>query len=419
MYDEICRLLIDNGARLIYTANRTVGNTLDRLQGACPSFHHEVSINEKVAFELAFTGSIAAKRTACLFSTEGFYDALDPVMSSAYTGVIGGFVILCLQDTDEEIAPIGLFSKLPLIVVEDPAELAHSVEYAYYLSEKYEIPVLIQATPEGDEGRGSELKDNAKRKTLIPAQGKNAKPGLSHFVKNTGRWAATPKFRYELHKVLNEKIEKIRDEFEQYAGNTKTDRGSETGIITYKRSLVEFYQEDTSVLTISTVYPLPVKLVHAFAADKEEVFIIEGEYPTIELQIPDRTKIRPEHPGPGQSRIKPDETIHGFQVVRDKLGHASSINMAHGIKKLDPARKVLAITYENHFFHSGMAAFVNTLYNNSNYVLLIMVSEREAELKALLTGFGFRNYFNIGGIAEVERFRGTDALTVLFCKGII
>jgi TPP-dependent indolepyruvate ferredoxin oxidoreductase alpha subunit len=412
MHEDVCRLLADNGARLIYTTNRSVGNALGKLKEERRTFHYEVSINEKVAFELAFAGSIGAKRTACIFSTEGLYEALDPVMSSAYIGVTGGFLILCIQETEEEITPVGLFSKLPLIVVENPAELPRSIEFGYYLSDKYQIPVLIQATPTINDGRGT--RDEGPGNSNSKFEIRN-----SQFVKDPSRWAATPKFRYQLHRQLNEKTDQIREQFEQYAGNTMTMHGK-TGIITDKREHVEFYAEDTSVLYLSTVYPLPLKLVNNFIEQMDEVFVLEGEYPAIELQIADRKKVRAERFGRAPARIKPAETMYGFTtVVRDTLGAASSINMAHGIKKLEPDKKVLAITYENHFFHSGMPAFVNTLYNNSSYVLLIMVNEREDEISRIMEGCGFRNFHHLDYIAEVDKFKNVDRLTVLFCKGII
>ncbi len=418
MYKDLCRLLVDNGARLVYTASRSVGNALDRLKQEGAAFHHEVAINEKIAFELAFAGSISAKRTACVFSTEGLYEALDPIMSSAYIGVTGGFLIVCVQETEEEITPAGLFSKLPLIVAENPAELARSIEFAYNLSDKHQIPVLIQATPPLDPG--SESGPGSGRRSANPEPGtRNPEPAPSRFVKEPGRWAATPKFRYDLHKQLNEKTGKIREEFERYAGNKATIHGK-TGIITNKHEHVQFYEEDTSVLYISTVYPLPLGLVNDFIGRMDEVFILEGGYPVLEMQIPERKKLRAEHFERGPSRIKPSETMYGFTtVVRDTLGGASAISMAHGIKKLEPERKVLAITYENHFFHSGMPAFINTLYNDSSYVLLIMISEKEDEIAKIMEGCGFRNYHHLGNVAEVEKFKNADKLTVLFCKGII
>jgi TPP-dependent indolepyruvate ferredoxin oxidoreductase alpha subunit len=444
MYKQLCRLLIDNGARLIYTTSRATGHALEILKKENPDFYSEVSINEKTAYELALTGGMVAKRTACIFSTEGLYEALDPVMSSAYTGTVGGFLIICLQETEEEVTPMGLFSKLPLIVAERAAELARSMEFGYYLSEKYEIPVIIQAAIDEGDFQGSGVRfsghqvkmndekssnkkvrvgsaplDNNSEFSSAGAFGRAGKIQNSKFTKNPARWAATPKFRYQLHKLLNEKREKIREEFEQYEGNILKVMQGKTGIITNKHSYAEFYGEDTSVLYISTVYPLPAKLVDTFIGQMDKVFVIEGEYPAIELQIRNRTKIKVEHMEGVPERVKPEETMYGFEVVRDTLGGASSISMAHGIKKSDPHKKILAITFEDHFFHSGMPAFVNTLYNNSSYVLLILTNEREDEIKKIMEGCGFNNFFHIENTSEIERFYKTDELIVLFCRGII
>jgi TPP-dependent indolepyruvate ferredoxin oxidoreductase alpha subunit len=415
MYDQICKTLIKNGARLIYTVNRPVAATLNKLEGEYPSFRGEISLNEKIAFELALTGAYASKRTACLFTTEGLYEALDPLMSSAYTGVIGGFLLVCIKEIEEEITPLGPFSKLPIIVTENEDDFVRAVEFGYGISEKYEIPVIIQTSSDTAAVRsiGSEslTQNSSDPQAGTPIQN-------SVFNKDPSRWAATPKFRYQLHRELNEKIEKIREEFEAYEGNIKTIK-SKTGVITDSHSGLDFFDEDSSMLFVSTVHPLPLKLVNGFVAEMDEVFISEGPYPAIELQISDRSKIISGKMGSPGRRTKPAETMYGFDVVRDTLGPASSINMAHGIKKTEPERRILAITFEDFFFHSGMPAFVNTLYNASAYVLLILVNEKEEAIKQVLAGFGFHNAFHIDKYSEIERFNNAKELTVLFCKGII
>ena len=121
----------------------------------------------------------------------------------------------------------------------------------------------------------------------------------------------------------------------------------------------------------------------------------------------------------GPSRKEKEETMYGFKVVRDTLGPGSAINMAHGMKKLDPDMKVLAITQEDHFFHSGMPAFVNTLYNNSSYLLVIMTNEKEQKIGKVLEGCGFHNFFHIDNVSEIEKYKGKRDLTVLFFRGII
>ena len=410
MYDQVCRVLAENGTRLLYTANRAAGGVVKMLESEYASLRGETSLNEKIAFELALTGAYSSKRTACLFSTEGLYEALDPLMSSAYTGVIGGFVIVCVKETEEEITPLGLFSKLPLVVTESQDEFKKAIGFGYEISEKYEIPVIVQVAPD--------VAAQTKGKSSSSIQNSEFKINNSVFNKNPGRWAATPKFRYELHRALNEKIEKIRHEFETYEGNRKSIK-SKTGVITNGHTNLDFFDEDSSLLFIATVHPLPVKLVNDFIAGMEEVFIAEGPYSAIELQIQDRSKIVSAKVGGLPERKKPQETMYGFDVVRDTLGPASSINMAHGIKKTEPGKKILAITFEDFFLHSGMPAFVNTLYNGSAYIILILGDKKEEEIKKILAGFGFNNVFRIDNFSEIERFKDTEDMTVLFCRGII
>lgn len=416
MYEAIARTLLDNHARLIYTVSRAAGNVLMGFQGEYPSLHSEVCINEKIAYEQALTGACVGKRTACLFTTEGLYEALDPVMSSAYTGVVGGFVVVCMKETDEDVTPLGPFAKLPTLVAAGFEEFARAVRFGYALSETYQIPVLVQTAPDMD--MDGALRFSTETETRV----KGEIPGLGHqvsnFVKDPGRWAATPKYRYQLHKTLNEKLEHIRTEFEAYPGNVKTLKGK-SGVITDRYSDMDFCDDDASILFISTVYPLPSVLVDDFMAEMNEVSVSEGSYPTIEFQIGDRKKIVSEKIGGLGRRAKPMETMYGFTVVRDTIGPASSINLAHGMKISEPDRKVLAITFEDHFFHSGMPAFVNTLYNRSSYVLLVLISEKEEQIRKVLEGFGFHNSFHIEGFSEIERFHDHQDLTVLFCKGII
>ena len=405
MHEHIVRLLMEMGVRQLYTTGRATFKAVGRLVASYP-LHCDVSTNEKIAYELALAGAYAGKRTACIVSTEGLYDALDPVMSSAYTGVAGSFVVLAVEETAEEITPLGFFSKLPVIVTETDEELEKAVAYAFSVSEDYKIPVIVQAFPGGygdsavtaPRGPAGELKD-------------------AFLKKEPGRWAATPKFRYQLHGELNDKIRRIRDAFETYEGNIVLPKGP-TGLITDRFSRLEFYDEDASILRLATVFPLPEKLVQRFIDAMDEVLVVEN-YPAIELQIPDRAKVGSGFVDRGAGRPQFEEKIQGFTVIRDRLGPASSINMAHGIKKLHPDRNIMAVTFEDHFFHSGMPAYVNSLYNDSASVLLIMVNERDDELKRAFESYGVENVFDINEITEIAQFKDTKGPVVLLYRGMI
>lgn len=405
MHENIVRLLVEMGVQQLYVTSRSALNAARGLVVSYP-LHCDVSTNEKIAYELALAGAYAGKRTACIVSTEGLYDALDPVMSSAYTGVAGSFVVIAVQENAEEITPLGFFSKLPVIVTETDEELERAVAYAFSVSEEYRLPVIVQAFP-GGYGSGTPAAAQAPAGEL-----KNA-----FLKKEPGRWAATPKFRYRLHGELNDKIRRIRKAFETYQGNIVLPKGR-TGLITDKFSRLEFYDEDASILRLATVFPLPEKLVQRFIDAMDEVLVVEN-YPAIELQIPDRAKVRSGFVDRGRGRPQFEEKIQGFTVIRDRLGAASSINMAHGIKKLHPGRNIMAVTFEDHFFHSGMPAYINSLYNDSATVLLIMVNELGDELKRVLNSYGVVNVFDINEITEIARFKDTKEPVVLLYRGMI
>jgi len=410
MYEHICRSLIKNGIGLFYTTNRAIAGILQRLKADSHWLHYEVPVNEKIAFEECLAGGIASKKTACIFSSEGIYEAFDPVMSSAYTGVKKGLLIVCIKDTFHDATPIGLFSKLPTITRELGEDLLETVQYCLYISEKYEIPVILQIHLENEDVIKTP-KEGSWLKSMMPAD-------TTEFIKDTGRWAATPSFRYELHKVLNQKIERIREEFEDYKGNKIVIKGK-NGAITNNKAFLEFYGDDASTLNISTIFPLPVKKVQSFIDEMDEVYLLEGEFPVMELQIPNRKRLKVEN-FKTPSRIKKhEEDMFGFEVIRDTIGPASSLNIAHGIKKKEPDKNILAITYEDHFLHSGLSAFVNTLYNNSSYAILIMTNKRSEQIKRFMDGCGFKNYTELSKIEDIKEYKEIKGLTVFLCPGII
>ena len=58
----------------------------------------EWSTNEKVAFENALAASYTGKRASVAMKQVGLNVATDPLMSSAYIGTVGGFVIISCDD---------------------------------------------------------------------------------------------------------------------------------------------------------------------------------------------------------------------------------------------------------------------------------------------------------------------------------
>ena len=123
-------------------------------------------------------------------------------------------------------------------------------------------------------------------------------------------------------------------------------------------------------------------------------------------------------PKPGE-RKKHEESLFGFTVIRDWLGPGSSINMAHGIKKRDPSRMVIALTFEDFVFHSGLPALVNAGYNGSSFPIVVQVQGDGAEVEKAIRACGVEAVHRIGDARELERFGDVAGTTVLLFKGLL
>ena len=113
----------------------------------------EWSANEKVAFDNALAASWAGKRSAVAMKQVGLNVAADSLMSSAYTGVVGGMVIISCDDpgphssqTEQDSRFFAMFAKVPVYDPSTPQEAKEMVKEAFELSENYQIPVLLRPT---------------------------------------------------------------------------------------------------------------------------------------------------------------------------------------------------------------------------------------------------------------------------------
>jgi indolepyruvate ferredoxin oxidoreductase alpha subunit len=258
----------------------------------------EWSANEKVAFDNALAATLAGKRAAVCMKQVGLNVAADSLMSSAYTGVIGGLLIVSCDDpgphssqTEQDSRFYGMFAKIPVYDPSSPQEAKEMVREAFELSEKYEIPVLLRSTI-----RVSHAKQSVK---LSPVKKVKRK---ADFKKDPGRWAATPRYRLILHGKLNETMAKIQEEFEQdtkwnYEAGECGDSG--TGIITCSVShtiILDILKEldlmkSIDILKIGTPYPFPQKRVAEFIGKHDQVIVIEETDTVIESQIIDKSKL--------------------------------------------------------------------------------------------------------------------------------
>lgn len=289
----------------------------------------EWSANEKVAFDNALAASLTGKRAAVAMKQVGLNVAADSLMSSAYTGVIGGMVIISCDDpgpnssqTEQDSRFQAMFAKVPVYDPSTPQEAKEMVKEAFELSEAFEIPVLVRPTI-----RVSHALQNVE---FAPVENVDRS---ADFKKDPARWAATPRFRLILHAELNDKLKRIQERFEKEA-KWNYEKGSQPdaslGIITCSASYVaimdlvdEFNLAGTiNVLKVGTPFPLPQQKVVDFVKNFKHVLIIEETDAVIESQIIDKSMIFGRQTGhiPLQGELTPEVIYQILAGVLKQLG---------------------------------------------------------------------------------------------------
>ncbi len=291
----------------------------------------EWSTNEKVAFDNALAASLTGKRAAVAMKQVGLNVASDSLMSSAYTGVVGGLVIISCDDpgphssqTEQDSRFHAMFAKIPVFDPSTPQEAKEMVKAAFELSEEFQIPVLLRPTIRVSHGKQS---------VRLVAPEILDRP--ANFTKDPARWAATPRFRLILHTKLNEALSKIQEKFEkdtQWNYEVESPRNSSLGIITCSASFVaimdlleEFdLKEGISILKVGTPYPLPQKKIAEYIKRHNKVLVIEEPDSVIEAQIIDKSKVlgRLSDHIPLQGELSPEVLYEILSIILGELGIA-------------------------------------------------------------------------------------------------
>jgi indolepyruvate ferredoxin oxidoreductase alpha subunit len=294
----IARGLLEAGCEVVTSypgtpATEILEEVLRQKKAAGIDIHAEWSVNEKVAFDVALAAAMCGKRSATAMKQVGLNVASDSLLSAAYTGVDGGFVVVPCDDpgpqssqTEQDSRLFALFAKVPVLDPSSPREAREMVRAAFEISERHSIPVMVRPTTRVCHARQPILPhpfDRPERRV--------------RFHRNPARWAATPRHRLTLHQELNTKLEAIRAEFEESTWIVEEGPGSSLGIIaagpTYGtiRDLLREDGREVDILKVGAVYPLPVQRIARFIARHERIIVLEEPDFAIEIQILDRLKV--------------------------------------------------------------------------------------------------------------------------------
>lgn len=425
--------------------------------------------NEKVAVEVGLGASAGGARVLTTMKHVGVNVAADPLFTAAYTGVNGGFVVLAADDpgmySSQNEQDSRFYAHAAHIPALDPADSAEALAFtraAFELSERFDVPFMIRTTVRVSH-------------TKTPVEtGERANFEVKPYEKDAGKWVMMPAFAKPRRKIQLERIEKLEEWVEDCEFNRIEKRGADIGVIC-SGAVYQHVREalpDASILKLGVSWPLPKKLLAAFADSVDSVYVIEegSEYLSHEvrgaglapspfpcempedgelspgiirrafgfddpahLEAPDDVPARPPALCAGcphrlvfkeLSRIKAIVTgdigcytlgaLPPLAAMDTCVDMGASVSMSHGFELALAGREhrpVVAVIGDSTFGHSGLSSLITTVYNRGAGTVCILDNRTTA-----MTGRQ-GNPFN-GVTLQGRESRELDLVGILEALGI-
>ncbi len=245
-------------------------------------YHIEWSVNEKVALENAIGAAWSGVRSLATMKHVGLNVAADPLMTSAYTGVRGGCVILVADDpyahssqNEQDSRCYAKFSKLPCLDPSTVQEAHDMMRDAFPLSEELELPVLFRPTTRICHQKSDvELGEIAKTHRT------------GEFHKDPRQYVTIPAHARVLHRKLDEKQPRVR--------KALMDRNLNHGEVRGDRAIIasgigaayseEILPPDISLLNVGG-YPVDEEWLRKFVIRHTDILVVEELDPLLEETV--------------------------------------------------------------------------------------------------------------------------------------
>ncbi len=400
------------------------------------SYYLEWSVNEKVALENALAAAWCGVRAICTMKHVGLNVAADPLMTSAYTGVTGGLVIMSADDpfahssqNEQDSRCYAHFARVPCLDPSGVQEAHDLIPVAFALSEEFSIPVILRPTTrichsKGDVELGEVTKSTRK----------------GEFKKDPRQYVVIPAHTRILHKKLNEKQPAIKKRIVELGLNRAEVRGKTAVIASGIGSsyVEELLPEGVSFMKIAA-YPIDEEWLGVFVRQHEKVLVIEELAPEVEecvrqvagtvavfgkksghapyegelsptavaaimekAGIPPKIPLAAVEPVPGLPARPPilcagclhrgafyaikkvfKDAIYpsdigcytlGLQLgaVDTTICMGASITTASGIAHSGEPRDVICTIGDSTFLHTGIQGLLNAVYNHANMTVVIL-----------------------------------------------
>jgi indolepyruvate ferredoxin oxidoreductase alpha subunit len=290
--EAVARGILEAGVSVVTTYPGTpaseIGDSVSEI-AAEAGLYMEYSTNEIVAVEVAAGAANCGVRALTAMKHVGLNVAADAVMTLAYVGVSGGYVIVNADDpqcyssqNEQDNRFYALLSNLPCLEPSNAQEAKDMVGSAVEISEKLELPVLLRTTTRVSHTRGP------------VTYGRLAKPKLKgEFVRDVRRMVMVPANARPMHEMLLKKVEEAKEisEASPYNKVVREGKNRELGVISsssaynYAEEAVDFLGLEVSVLKLGMTHPFPEKKIGDFLKSHEKIVVVEELEPFLEMQV--------------------------------------------------------------------------------------------------------------------------------------
>ncbi len=398
-----------------------------------PGIKAQWSPNEKVAFEVGIGAALSGSRTLVTMKHVGVNVAMDPLMTFAYTGTIGGFVFISADDpelhssqNEQDNRVLARFAKIPMLEPSDSGEAHDFMMDAIEISEKFATPLMFRVTTRISHAKGIV---NLKPWPV---------PEVTGFKRNPERFVMIPQYARPRHTEIEKRIIALL-EFSNNSPLNRVEPGSgKVGIVTggISHNYVREVIPEAPVFKIGMSNPMPIDSIRKFASTVDRVLVVEELEPYYEEQMlaagikcegkeffPIEGELNPDivedgllkagaldtktariHPVGIDVLPRPPVLCPGcphrtvFQALKkikaDVFGdigcytlgalkplnamHAcicmgASIGMADGVQQVSGSKKpVVAVIGDSTFLHSGITGLLDAVYNKAPMILVIL-----------------------------------------------
>jgi indolepyruvate ferredoxin oxidoreductase alpha subunit len=279
------------GAGYPGTPSSEILTALANMQKFYSHLQVEWSINEKVAFEVAYGGSMSNARSVASMKHVGVNVASDAFMTAAYAGARGGMVLISADDpscyssqNEQDNRYFGLHALVPIFEPSNPQEAKDLVKYAFDFSEDFQTLVLFRTTTRLNHGRGDVLLGEIKEI--------NREYG---FDWDRSRWVCLPSHSRVLRFRLLERLEEISEFADEFPYNRlkvsdEKVNGKRYGFVAagipYAQLIdaLDYFniKDKVSILKLGMVFPPPKRLIKKLLKSVDSVLVVEELEPFIE-----------------------------------------------------------------------------------------------------------------------------------------